>query len=298
VKKIYLHIGTEKTGTTTLQYFLKKNELMLNELGFSFYCETNKPYYEETYTSRGHFPLVAAIMNQCPDFVTEKKFSTRSIAFKQLKVDMQRKNKHAILSAEHFSSRLHSITEIKKLHDALNFGEIKIICYIRPQDELALSSYSTYIKSGGRSLFNVESINKHSPFYNYSIMLKPWVKIFGAKNILLKKFEKSKMRHQDICHDFLGTIGIDVYDKFLFPEPMNLSLDASQLELLRIMNLYLPAFGEKTEADYHEAQALRKNIAPLLAKGKPLSSLFNAADRDFLLKEFSQSNKEIEHLFV
>ena len=33
--KCYLHIGTEKTGTTTIQSFLLRNERRLNRIGYS-----------------------------------------------------------------------------------------------------------------------------------------------------------------------------------------------------------------------------------------------------------------------
>lgn len=297
VVKIFIHIGTEKTGTTALQYFLKQNENILNQFGFSFYCETNKPYFEETSFSPGHFPLVAGMMNACPEFVSEKKFATATLGLQQLKVDILKKRKHAIISAEHFSSRILDTKKIAQLHHALDLFSIKIICYIRPQDELALASYSTQIKSGERRPFNPHSINKDSPYYNYSKMLEPWIKIFGKDNIILKKYNKHRLLQQDICRDFLKTIGIDEFSAFTFAHYKNKSLDASQLEVLRTINQYLPAFGEKSKCDYDEAQTLRYEIVPKLTKGKPITSLLSPYDRDLLLKKFNRSNKKIEHLF-
>ena len=34
--KLIIHIGTPKTGTTAIQQFLSENELLLNEVGFSY----------------------------------------------------------------------------------------------------------------------------------------------------------------------------------------------------------------------------------------------------------------------
>lgn len=296
--KIYLHIGTEKTGTTTLQYFFKKNENILNEFGFSFYCNSNKPYYEDSNLSTGHFPLVAAFMQHCPDFVTENKFQHAHSAWNELKTDILKKNKHAIISAEHFSSRLHHISDLTQLRDTLNMFDVNIICYIRRQDELALSTYSTKILSGHRHPFNEEKISTLSPFYNYDLMLKPWISVFGKKNISVIKYDKACLTDQDICRDFLMQIGISEFQSFNFITPKNKSLDASQLQLIRQMNNYLPAYGESNEEHFRNAVSMRMEILPLLANGRPLATLLSDHEREKILRKFYASNKKIERLFM
>ena len=72
-KKVFLHIGTEKTGSTSLQFFLLNNERLLNTLGFSYYCNDEKPYFE----SHGHFPLAACFSPDTTDYCSEEKHRQR-----------------------------------------------------------------------------------------------------------------------------------------------------------------------------------------------------------------------------
>src|SRR6187549_2996861 len=50
------------------------------------------------------------------------------------------------LSSEHLSSRVHQATQVQRIANLLQpLGDVKVICYVRPQHELFLSANSTFI---------------------------------------------------------------------------------------------------------------------------------------------------------
>jgi hypothetical protein len=55
-----------------------------------------------------------------------------------------------LISSEHFHSRLQKAGEVMALHTFLSplFDEIKVFCYLRRQDQMAVSRYSQSLKAG------------------------------------------------------------------------------------------------------------------------------------------------------
>jgi hypothetical protein len=98
VRQAYLHIGMEKTGTKALQVFLKTNEAVLQEKGFSYLCDDDSPYFQEV----GHFPVAACFSPQCPEYVLPDKFRPAGEVLGTLRRDVAACDKDVILSCEHY----------------------------------------------------------------------------------------------------------------------------------------------------------------------------------------------------
>lgn len=57
MKKLFLHIGYNKTGSSYIQRCLTRNHEALAGAGFLFPCTPNKPYIQK----RQHVPLAARL---------------------------------------------------------------------------------------------------------------------------------------------------------------------------------------------------------------------------------------------
>jgi hypothetical protein len=247
--KIYLHIGTEKTGTTTLQRFLNLNRRKLHE---------QNTLYPTSPGIENHAKLSVYSLNiQRKDELKKffNVFSEKDHVKFRLKFKKELTNeikkftpKKIILSNEHCSTRLINNEEILRLKELLYSisKNVKIIIYLRRQDDYFLSTYSTWIKCGGSNKINIPK-NFESVYiqnrYNYKLIIDRWAKYFGEENIIIRVFELEQMVGNSLIDDFLFITKVN-YENFVVPNDLNSSLSSDVLEFLRIFNKYIPFFNE------------------------------------------------------
>ena len=128
------------------------------------------------------------------------------------------KYQNVILSSENFSwifykKPLSSFSiELKKY-----FYKIKIIIYLRRQDEMAVSFLQECSKKPNlpeSKIFEFTSraipkINSRQHFYfNYFEKLSLWENIFGKKNLIVRCYDKHSLIGGNVITDFLNTLNI------------------------------------------------------------------------------------------
>jgi len=184
MRKLYLHIGTEKTGTTSIQQFLTKNYSSLLSKHNILY-----PDHPVLFDKNAHFPMAGAFLNPlyC-DFVEQNNISNPNDISKTLLEEYDKYNPNLmVLSAEHFSSRFME-TDVSNLSKILSSFHVKIIVYVRRQDSMALSSFSTGVWTGRRNWFDIAEVTPNCPRYNIIKMLLIWGRYFGNDQIELRIF--------------------------------------------------------------------------------------------------------------
>jgi len=233
-----LHIGTPKTGTTSLQRILSSNRDKLAAEGICYSRAAGKfnsralavaisPDRNEDYLSR-HELLDTdnfqhwreALLSDINDEIAEAA-STRDVY---------------LLSSEHFTSTLDQASDVTCLAQFLarHFSEIKIVCYLRRQYLMAVSRISEALRAGvvRRGLPDVRSKGFLPTIYDYDQLLTRWGSVFGQSALNPKIFEKSQLEGGDIVTDFLETelrLKLDQPDN----PPENTALSATaQLALL------------------------------------------------------------------
>jgi len=296
MKTAYIHIGHEKTGTTSLQIFLQKNREALFQHNLVYLGDESCPYVHGI----GHFPIVASFYDKCPNFIPPSKHKPVSEVLGALSKDADETDCDIILSCEHFSSRLDKLENIQCIREALPNRQIKIILYLRRQDEQAISLYSTLVKSGHTAPFSLKDVVPENRYYNYSSILKDWVDVFGRENILLREYNNDKLFQQSICTDFLDILNIEP-TSFVQIEEQNVSLDSLQVEVLRSINKHLTSYpwGDlNVDLEmFEQSQRIRVALAPYLSSGVHIRSLLTEKERKKLLNEFKETNLEITNLF-
>lgn len=248
--RLVLHIGTEKTASTTLQHFLYRNQSALAEQGYALLSSLLAPKNRK---------LVAYCMD---DSQTDGFFTQRGLH------DLEQRHRYlqsvpddlanevtslpasihtVVITSEHFHSRLHSLEELQRLHRVLHpvFADIRILGYFREQSALARSLYSTAMRVGRTAAFeqSLGSVRVDSLYYNYHLLLNLWASAFGASSVQARLFDRSAFVGGDIRHDLLAQLGpgIDAAALAFDPEPRNPSLGAHGLRLARLINQACPA---------------------------------------------------------
>lgn len=212
--KIILHIGTAKTGTTSIQQFLlvNKNLLITNNVvpASEFFLKNVSNNFELVLASHPN-PGDLIRFRDSKFFVFRDNIKLR---IARLIASSVKSGKGTIVfSSEHMSSRLVDESHIEALK--LLFPPLckfKIVVYLRRQDELYLGTQAEAIKRGYNNLEFVDPFHRadSKPFgrrhYDYDLMLSGWAKVFGKRNIIVRPYERSQLLEGDILEDFHSLI--------------------------------------------------------------------------------------------
>ena len=258
---LYLHIGTIKTGSTTLQKFLLQNQKQLarHDVALpSLLGETLLPV--RLATALGN-PDVVAFHHATNTHVRKEalEYSLSYITQTIARECGEKRARHNVVSWEGLPIFFTNQKEIKHLHTLFSphYDTIQIVVYLRRQDALAASLYGELLYQGKYapltgeefSYTNVKDIYRqkgarHSlSDFDYSRLLEPWSAVFGDENIIVRPFERSQLVDGDVVADFLSLIDCPM-DR-LTPVPhVNVSLDHFQMEFLRKSQPLLPQTPE------------------------------------------------------
>lgn len=291
---LILHIGTEKTGTTSIQRFLKLNRETLR---------TQNICFPKAPGATSHTGLAVAARARVKQDALHILRGLESVADvgdyrRRLRDDLvtelgEQNYKLAILSGEHCSSRLITEDEVARLKDILSglFDRIRVVVYLRRQDEFLLSTYSTYVISGGERDLEIPKQEVRNRRYDYDALTSRWAAVFGAENMICRRYHPASLKNGDVIDDFLEASGLP--DKgYERPARSNESLDARALEFLRQMNAHLPRF------DANQNNPERGNIGALLAavSDGPLRGLPGDELATFMAS-FRQSNARVAETY-
>jgi len=289
MRKLLLHVGMEKTGTSSLQAFLFENSQRLGDLGIWYPTDPTAPYVE----GHAHFPIVSNFISCEADFVSPDKQITREAALMELLTEVKNRTEQTtVLSAEHFSSRL---TDVKKLHEfreqiKQSFDVITVIIYLRDQVSLAPSSYSTQIYCGRRSEFSIDEVVPENDFFNVLSILDRWASVFGVSNILAREFNDNSLPGRDICNDFCEILGVNI-DLLTKGEERNRSLPIDKINTLRLINQWLPEFHENAEGWWNAQQLRNDYIEPFLVSNSGAKMLLSDREKLTILERFDAQNR-------
>ena len=280
--RIFLHIGAEKTGTSSIQRFFKANRDILRSRSI---------LYSKVAGFENHMALSAAAQNDekmddlrmvfeldTPAKVRE--FRT-SLSIKLAEEARESGCSTLVFSGEHCSSRLVGVTEVEMLAGILRpiSRDIVVVVYIRRQDDFLCSSYSTDVKSGFTGEITLPSAQLRQARYDYYELLRRWSSVFGRENILCRIYDTDRLKGGDVVEDFVDTMGLAMDDDYVRPPRVNESLDVAALEFLRLFNKTVPRFKD------NKVNRQRGNIVQMLEK---ISNGPGPSLPDFQLREFME----------
>lgn len=251
---LVLHIGTEKTGTTTIQEFLRLNRHALMGSGIVVPGNLGR-------ANHSVLPCIFYGDNRVDDIslmhrLDEPRFrlEKRELVLESLHESVRRYPdlKH-IISSEHLQSRPIHADEIASLMRSLSgiFESIMILLYIRRPIETAVSSWSTGVKSGAV----VTDLPPPSNSYIRNLCMHKetiqlWGGIFGMHRLEVRLFRSNAFVGGDLLQDFLSGCGISYRQDLVKPAPINEILSYNALKTLSEVNKIIPPLvdGKKNSA--------------------------------------------------
>lgn len=250
--RLTIHIGTEKTGTTTIQRFLYLNRAALAERGILVPVSPGK-------VNQRKLPVIAYNANRADEFIRQEQLmnpADRSAAVARwweefCKEVGQFTGDRVLVSSEHFQSRLRTPEEVVRLRDLLRsmFDDIDVVLYLREPMKCAVSLFSTAVRSGA----DMREVPQPDNEYFHNIMnhrqtIETWSSIFGANKLRIRLFEKSCFYKGNLLHDFVQVAGMPELD-YDFPPPQNESLSDLGISILSRINKRGQARVKNGQAD-------------------------------------------------
>src|SRR5262245_51236242 len=229
-----LHIGTGKTGTSSIQVFLQRNRNRLAQRGY---------LYPRSPGPRRHLGLrlfmSPAAFDELPERHQERLRSPQVLQRRLAREVERHASRRVLLSDESlFGSPERELQGLHQLTRDIG-RELKILVYLRRQDDHVASRYQQVVKAGEtrRMVERVQQLDLSRP-YDYHARLCSWQQLMEPSEIVVRTFERGRFVDGSLYQDFLSAAGVDVQlEELEDVEPVNESLDAESVEFLRILNL-------------------------------------------------------------
>ena len=298
--KCVLHIGLEKTGTTSIQRALSQNRATLNQQGITL------GWPENLGNSRY---LVAYFRQEPDDYWASRGWQSSEDRLKRLQpllTDLDEKIRGAaawaeimILSSEHFHSRLTDENEIRALATFLRerFEAITIVCFVRPQGSTVLSLYSTALRAGHAVTYRrfAKNMVHDRQYLDHGLTLNKWSEAFPGASISVKPYPLGTDQGRDIRQEFFEAISM----AHLFPalaletERANAALSTPQQFFLLMVNLLA-----KHPLATRITESRRAALVRIIEGAKVLSLLPHRKKPAFAItEEFKESNMQVANQF-
>ena len=306
MKVLYLHIGTPKTATSSIQKFLCDNRKILEQHGYCFPKLPHKyPYVSSN--RNAHFMLGDT---NSPDQQANMQEKTDDLLEGLGRVrDCFKKYDFVILTDEDLwrassYSRKELFPYLKQ--EAMQQGyQIKIIVYLRRQDKYLISLWNQNIKRASRPClqqindYMVRLQKKAKLVLDYAAKLDSIAELFGKENLIVRRFEPQSWVNHSIIDDFMDCIGLELTDEFQLPSEMaNPGLDFNCAEIKRIINNN-PMLSV---GDIHYLASFLKSLSetpPLDKKNTSTAySMLSVEETKSLLAKYAEGNERIASEYI
>jgi hypothetical protein len=301
-RRLILHIGTMKTGSTTIQFLLRHNRAALLERGI---CYPASPGTHNHQMLAIMFSSLKGLHESYDDRIWGGRDPTAVLAeiranFIAEITALPAHVKTVIVSTERFSQLVREPEDLRQLRAMLAglFDDITILIYLRRQDGHFGSNYSQTLRKG---IVRRPSMARWSEdggtVYDYDKLLAPWAEVFGQHAIKPRVFERDTDKTWDVVADFIAATGTGP-----LPAPPDLpsfrnpSMNLSGQRLLREIGRILKG-NDETRA--FARTALWQRLTEAATAALPGQGWRPTQDeaRDFM-ENFAASNERVRALWL
>lgn len=272
---LYIHAGTHKTASTTIQHALRSAAPLAGEA--EGWMVLPRPIAAHGFMAADDHDedLVQQFQSQLESSIRDIESSHRSTRF--------------VLSFEGLSGStmlgyLNSEVVASMLRDATSRYEVKVIVYLRRQDEWLESMYTQSIHEGGACGFDEFKARFETPgALDYHRFLEGFRTCFGDDGLIVRSYHAAS--DWGIVADFADIIGSTALRNARSESRLNPSYSRPALEIARRANPNLAP---------DQRRSLRKALQRVMPKPKGGSfGLLSASERDAFLARYSNSNRMV-----
>lgn len=240
-----LHIGLEKTGTTSIQQMLKLGSVQLRQTGV-WVCESQ-------HAGNNFHLALASFESFRPDSLLRTLGITNGKDFDVFSLRQSRLLKHEVqaakaagcntflISSEHLQSRLTKAADLAKLKSTLTEAgvtEFEILCYLRSPLRIALSHHGMAIKKGVH--ISDEALLPTNPrvshILDFENMVRLWSAVFGRSSLTLRLYPEGGASDLILREFIAGVAPAVAFDDLTLPGRTNANLSEEALLILNALN--------------------------------------------------------------
>lgn len=299
MKTLYFHIGSPKTGTTTIQSFCAEHRDILEQKGL---CYPVMPFVYEHKSKRrnGLFLTSKYVRDGARDREREKEIFRRGLNIIEKKFDTF---DTVLLSDEgaysmFFRRKLYKTNGKMLVQWAKDHNiQLKIIIYLRSQVDYAMSWYNQLVKHSVSDTLSAltweEYLKKYKRYValDYYSCLNILSDLFGKENIIVKRFDRAFFKKGSLVDDFMDIFGIEVDENF--PQESsgserNFGITENACAIKRVINTI---DGIEHEEKQHFEQILRSCSSS--SREASQYSLMSDEEAEEFMEQYKADNQKI-----
>lgn len=275
MKRVFLHIGTHKTGSTSIQRFLARADDVLEDQGI-LYPKTGRP--DTNWSNQyGQHELYWSLVGK------------HGIEGDQVWHELRREidafsGKTVVLSVEGFEYI--GTRDIQRTLKYLQPHSVRVIVYLRPPLHLLKSAYTQRVKMGTYSGPFNRFVEEQTPRCNYLELVHRWRQFDDVESIDIRLFDKVK-RDPGLEASFADAAGVDFEQVQSFVRsPTNTSPPDDLVRIARWINK-ISSIGTDIEYCRTLASRARSNVLGERWPGRWVAKFVRPFLRDTFVTERS-----------
>ena len=292
---LVVHIGSGKTGTSSIQQLLRRNRDVFARHG------TLVP------RSPGDGRHIQLGLYIKPDSALTGRLSWRQSGFAspaEFRTDFRRRFSteidesglsRVLLSDEGvYASSEQAMEGLRGLAD--DFARsLRLVVYLRRQDDHLCSRYQQSVKTGCVERLTDWVADDQDWLYDYAARLHRFDRVVEPTDLVVRPFEPGRFVGGSLFQDFLDAVGVDIRPEELVQVPdRNQSLDAESVEFLRQLNLYRVEF-EGAKADQIDNRSV---LQPLMDASSGPTLTLPSTVLDTFMAHWEDSNRAVARDFL
>lgn len=269
--RLLVHIGSPKTGSTAIQYFLQQNADALRAQGVNFVRAGRR--------ANAHNALLQA--RRAGDICTVLREVTDEIHAEPDALH--------ILSSEMYFGAGFAADLAAALPDDIRAGT-QILAYLRRQDKFLEAMYKQRVKTNRFQGDALEFADARRGNGGYTRILKPYADAFGPDSLIVRPFERAHFPQGNIVLDVARITGITGLGNLFVPGSLdNLTLSYEITRLLALM-------GRGTGINVKDViRHLSHSRPPDAARS---NDCFSKDERQQILAHYADINEELRATYT
>ena len=255
--KAIVHIGSTKTGSTSLQNFLFKNRNKLN-------C--NKIIYPNIGVKSGAHHLIAASFHQGAwRMHTDELGKAGSEKIERYKSALRKactkEKQHTLLLSSEYLWTIRNKTRFVEFLHQIGATEVHVICYLRDVRDWIQSQYNQTVKSGNAEAFDAwlsKTLARKFGGANYEEILDDWAATKGIDSVVARGYSRETLP-KGLIEDFLSALGVNS-EEFNLEEAgqFNPSPTEAEVKIISILN----AIDNIPEQEKAQLRGFLRTVSP------------------------------------